>query len=101
MWVLLSTPTPDPYEFLMANHILGRRPALWAGCGENWLAVARSGWLWRELPPLLCGETWLAVAKITSLWCEKQINVATTALAVTNLRHAVTIKLRSGCYESN
>ena len=27
MWVLLSTPTPDPYDFLMANHILGCRPA--------------------------------------------------------------------------
>ena len=27
MWVLLSTPTPDPYDFHMANHILGCRPA--------------------------------------------------------------------------
>ena len=23
MWVLLSTPTPGPYEVLMANHIFG------------------------------------------------------------------------------
>mgnify|MGYP001386418560 CR=1 FL=1 len=26
MWVLLSTPTPDPYEFLMAHHILEMNP---------------------------------------------------------------------------